>query len=82
MNGERLSLPASVTPERRARLKALAEQPLTLEEWHRRLAIPLSPEETEHTRELVRWFRRRYPTVDQRLDYIRRAHKRWTGKVG
>ena len=72
--------PAS--PATRARLKALAEQPLPLDEWHRRLAIPLSPEEIEHTRELVRWFRRRYPTVAERLTYVRRAHQRWVGRAG
>jgi hypothetical protein len=68
--------PAS--PETRARLKALAEQPLPLDEWHRRLAIPLSPEEIEHTQALVRWFRGRYPTAGDRLAYVRRAYKRWT----
>jgi len=72
--------PAS--PEARARLKALAEQPLPLDEWHRRLAIPLSRDEIEHTQELVRWFRRRYPTVGERLAYVRRAHKRWLGQAG
>lgn len=72
--------PAS--PETRARLKALADQPLPLDEWHRRLAIPLSPEEIEHTQALVRWFRRRYPTVGERLAYARRTHKRWMGQAG
>ena len=72
--------PAS--PETRARLKALAERPLPLDEWQRRLAIPLSPEEIEHTRELVRWFRRRYPTVAERLAYVRRARQRWLGQAG
>ena len=72
--------PAS--PETRARLKALAEQPLPLDEWRRRLAVPLSPEEIEHTQALVRWFRRRYPTVGDRLAYVRRAYKRWTGQSG
>ncbi len=27
--------------------------------------------------ELVRWFRRRYPTAADRLAYVRRAYKRW-----
>ena len=61
--------PAS--PETRARIKALAEQPVPLDEWRRRLAIPLSPEEIEH----------RYPTVGERLAYVRRAYKRWTGQA-
>lgn len=71
--------PAS--PETRARLKALAEQPLPLDEWRRRLAIPLSPAEIEHTQALVLWFRRRYPTVGERLTYARRAYKRWAGQA-
>ena len=65
--------------ETRARLKAMAERPLPLDEWYRRLAIPLSPEEIEHTREAVRWFRRRYPTAGERLAYVRRVHQRWLG---
>ena len=72
---------APASPETRARLKALAEQPLPLDEWRRRLAIPLSPEEIEHTQSLVRWFCRRYPTVGERLAYARRAYKRWIGQT-
>jgi hypothetical protein len=71
--------PASA--ETRTRLKALAEQPLPLDEWRRRMAIPLSPEEIEHTQALMRWFCRRYPTVGERLAYARRAYKRWTGQA-
>jgi hypothetical protein len=71
----------SASPETRARLKAPAEQPLPLDEWKRRLAIPLSPEEIEHTQALVRWFCRRYPTVGERFAYVRRAYKRWMGQV-
>ncbi len=72
-------LPA--TPETRAALKALAEEPLPLDEWHRRLAIPLAPDEVEHTLALVRWFRRRYPSVGERLAYARRTYKRWVGQA-
>ena len=72
--------PAS--PETRARLKVQAEQPVSLGEWQRRLAIPLSAEEIEHTQALVRWFCRRYPTVGERFAYVRRAYKRWTGQAG
>jgi hypothetical protein len=64
--------------ETRARLKALAEQPVPLDEWKRRLAIPLSPDEIEHTQALVRWFCRRFPTVGERFAYVRRAYRRWT----
>lgn len=62
----------------RARLKALAEEPLTLDEWRRRAAMPLTDDERGRTLELVRWFRRRYPTAADRLAYARRAYKRWT----
>jgi hypothetical protein len=72
---------APASPETRTRLKALAEQPVPLEEWRRRVAVPLSPEEIEHAHALVRWFRRRYPTVGERLAYVRRAYKRWTGQA-
>jgi len=66
------------TDATRARLKAIAEKPLSLEEWRRRATIPLTEEEREHTLELVRWFRRRYPTAADRLAYARRAYARWT----
>lgn len=63
--------------ETRARLKALSEQPLPVDEWQRRLALPLSPEEIEHTQALVRWFRGRHPTAGERLAYVRRTYRRW-----
>ncbi len=65
----------------RARLRALHEAPLPREEFLRRLAIPLSDEERAATLELVRWFRRRYPTPLARLAWARRAHKRFLGAV-
>jgi hypothetical protein len=67
------------SPELRARFKALAEEPLPLDEWKRRLAIPLSPEEREHNRELSVWFCRRYPTAGERLAWARRSCRRWVG---
>jgi len=70
-----------VSPETLARIKAMAEQPVPLDEWRRRLAIPLSPDEIERTQELVRWFCRRYATVGERFAYVRRAYKRWTGQT-
>jgi hypothetical protein len=69
---------APASPETRARLKTLAEQPVPLDEWRRRLAIPLLPEEIEHTQSLVHWFCHRYPTVGERFAYVRRAYRRWT----
>ena len=67
--------------ETRARLQALADQPLPLEEWTRLAAIPLTDDERERTLELVRWFTRRYPTPAERLAYVRRAYRRWTATV-
>jgi hypothetical protein len=61
----------------RARLAELANRVLTDEEWRAQAAIPLTPDEIEHTVALVRWFRRRYPTAADRLAYVRRAYARW-----
>jgi hypothetical protein len=61
----------------RARLAKLANRELTDEEWRAQAAIPLTPDEIEHTVALVRWFRRRYPTAADRLAYVRRAYARW-----
>jgi hypothetical protein len=68
----------SVDPKTRARLRALAERTLSPEEWAERVAIPVGPEELQQSRELIRWFRRRYPTAGERLAYLRRAYSRWT----
>lgn len=72
---------ASVTPEVRARLAELANRELPLEEWRAQLAVPLSPEEIESTRELVHWFCQRYPTPASRLAYVRKAYARWSRNV-
>ena len=53
------------------------DQPLGIDEWRARSAIPLTDEEHENTMELVRWFTRRYPTPAARLAYVRRAYRRW-----
>ncbi len=77
-----MSEPERITPAddaTRARLRALHEQPLPREEFLRRLALPISHEERAATLELVRWFRRRYPTPLERLAWARRAHKRFSG---
>lgn len=66
----------------RARIQALAEQPLTVEEWRERQAVPITDAEHEGTMELVRWFVRRYPTPSTRLAYVRRAYRRWLKVVG
>jgi hypothetical protein len=71
-----------VSAEVRARLAADANRELPLEEWKAQLAIPLSPEEIENNRALVRWFCRRYPTAAERLAYARRAYARWMRSAG
>jgi len=73
---------AALSESARARLAELANRELTLEEWQAQAAIPLSPEELEHTRALVRWFCRRYPTAADRLAYVRRAYARWQRTTG
>jgi hypothetical protein len=62
----------------RAKLRALAEAPLSREEWLARSAIPIGPDELEQSLELIRWFCKRYPTPYERLAYVRRAYARWT----
>lgn len=49
---------------------------LTAEEVTQFLATPVSDEEVESTKELVRWFMRRYPTARERFAYNRRAYAR------
>jgi hypothetical protein len=71
-----MSTPA-LSPETRAQLAAFANRRLSDEEWRAQSAIPLSPEEIEHTLSLVRWFRTRYPDPASRLAYARRAYTRW-----
>jgi hypothetical protein len=66
-----------LSPTARARLADLANRELSVEEWRAQAAIPLAPEEIEHTLALVRWFRKRYPTAALRLAYVRRTYARW-----
>jgi hypothetical protein len=61
----------------RARLAELANRKLTVDEWRAQAALPLTPDEIEHTLALVRWFCRRYPSAADRLAYVRRAYARW-----
>lgn len=53
------------------------EKPLEPEELERRLREMLADAEERHTiSELIAWFTRRYPTVEERLAYVRRHAKR------
>jgi hypothetical protein len=48
------------------------------QELQEALEGPISAEERQAFVELFRWFTRRYPTGEARLEYIRRAYARWT----
>ena len=54
------------------------EERLSQEEWDRLAAIPLSEEEMAETRDLVRWFVKRYPTLKERFAYVRRKYEEVT----
>jgi hypothetical protein len=57
------------------------DRALPADEFDRRVSAPLTEEELAATEALVRWFTRRYPSVRERLDYARRAWRRWTRPV-
>jgi len=61
-----------------ATIAALAERQLTAAEVEQGLRDRLTDDQIEENRELIRWFRRRYPTASQRLAYARRAYARWS----
>lgn len=54
----------------------LDRERLPVDEFLRRCSLPISAATIESTRELVTWFRRRYPTVQERFAYVRRARAR------
>lgn len=56
----------------------LIDRTLPRDEFARALATPLTDAERAHTRALVAWFTRRYPTPAERSAYVRRAYARWT----
>lgn len=49
---------------------------------HAWVDAPMTDEEREGIRELVRWFVRRYPTAVDRFRYIDRAYAGWTRRAG
>ena len=69
---------AAPSPETVAYLRELAERPLSPEEYEARAKRTIEPEELEEVISLISWFSRRYPTVKERLDYVRHATARWT----
>lgn len=68
-----------VPPSREAvaRVRELAERRLSPEEFGARLAAPLGDEERAAMRQLIEWFRRRYPTPHERLRSARRLYREW-----
>ena len=59
--------------------QAIYERSLEPEEFDRLLREALADtEQMERNRELIRWFKRRYPTARDRLSYARRKYAEWT----
>ena len=46
------------------------------------LDAPMSADERDDVRAIVRWFQLRYPTPAERLAYVRRAYARWRRTIG
>lgn len=67
--------------DERARLRTLDAEPLSTEEFLRRVSEPMSDAEREDALALVAWFTRRYPTGAERLAYVRRAWRRWNAAL-
>lgn len=64
-----------------AAIDAEANRTLSPDEVRVYLETPLSDDERNAVLDLVRWFRRRYPTGAERLAYVRRAYARWTQRT-
>jgi hypothetical protein len=71
----------SPSAEALARIRALSERRLSQQELAGRLGEPVSAEEQQETRELIRWFRRRYPTPGARMAYARRKWAEWSRSI-
>ncbi len=65
------------TPEQREFIRALVERRLTAEEFQAYVDSPMDDREREETEDLIRWFRRRYATPRERLEYARRTYAQW-----
>jgi hypothetical protein len=55
------------------RIRSLAERRLSAAEFDAYVHAPMSADEREELLSLIRWFKRRYPTVGDRLRAGRRA---------
>jgi hypothetical protein len=56
-----------------AEVRTLSQRKLSAQELHDYVTAPMSDEEREGIDSLITWFRRRYPTPLQRLNYGRHA---------
>lgn len=65
-----------------ARVRALVDRQVSRVELQEALECPLSEREREDVLDLVRWFRRRYPTPLERLAYVSQAYRRWRAHSG
>jgi hypothetical protein len=57
--------------------RQLTERTLPADAFDAYVNAPVSQEEREEARQLIRWFSKRYRTPAQRLAYVRRAYARW-----
>lgn len=60
-----------LSSSQRAEIEAWENTPLSLEDFEARVCAPWSDRECEDFDDLVRWFRKRYPTGGERLRAIR-----------
>jgi hypothetical protein len=60
-------------------VRSIYERELTVEEFEGLLRAALSDDEDMEAQvELIRWFKKRYPTARERLAYTRRKYAEWT----
>jgi hypothetical protein len=64
-------------PEVVERLRGFAGRRLSAAEFEDMVRAPVSARERAEVLDLIRWFRRRYPTPAARLSYARQAYARW-----
>lgn len=67
--------------EVRREIERYLQEPVPPAEYERWRSHPVDPEEVAELIELVRWFRRRYPSLKERFAYVRRMHTEWTRPV-
>lgn len=63
--------PPRLTSAQRAEIEVWENTPLSREEFEARIRAPWTDRECEDFDDLVRWFRTRYPTADERMRAIR-----------